>query len=136
MHTAESPRGVTAAANAGTRSTQSGRVRIGIAGATGFTGQELLRLLSRHPGVVVTTATSSGTGPGRRRPALNRIWNGTLTPLDPDVLVQESDVVFLALPDTAAAELAPKLIEQGVRAIDLSGAFRLQDAGLRARWYP
>jgi N-acetyl-gamma-glutamyl-phosphate reductase len=132
MHTAESPRSTTVSQNR----PHAGRVRIGIAGATGFTGQELLRLLARHPAAVVTTATSSGTGPARRLPALNRIWNGTLTPLDPDVLVRESDVVFLALPDTAAAELAPKLIDQGVRAIDLSGAFRLQDDALRARWYP
>ena len=44
--------------------------------------------------------------------------------------------MFLALPDAAAAELAPALVEAGVRVIDLSGAFRLRDAGARARWYP
>jgi N-acetyl-gamma-glutamyl-phosphate reductase len=44
--------------------------------------------------------------------------------------------VFLALPDSAAAELAPGLVDGGVRVIDLSGAFRLRDAGQRARWYP
>jgi N-acetyl-gamma-glutamyl-phosphate reductase len=116
--------------------TAASRVRVGIAGATGFTGQELLRLLSRHPGVDVTTATSSGTSRVRTLPALSRVWNGTLTPLDADTLVRESDVVFLALPDTAAAELVPRLVEGGVRAIDLSGAFRLRDSDLRARWYP
>src|SRR5207244_2158245 len=41
-----------------------------------------------------------------------------------------------ALPDAAAAELAPSLVDAGVRAIDLSGAFRLRDAQTRARWYP
>jgi N-acetyl-gamma-glutamyl-phosphate reductase len=45
-------------------------------------------------------------------------------------------VVFLALPDKATAELAPRLVDQGVRVIDLSGAFRLRDASARARWYP
>src|SRR6185503_15045954 len=45
-------------------------------------------------------------------------------------------VVFLALPDTAAAALAPALVDAGVRVIDLSGAFRLRDQGARARWYP
>ncbi len=114
----------------------SSRVRVGIAGATGFTWQELLRLLSRHPGVVITTATSSGATPARTMPALSRVWNGTLTPLDADALVREADVVFLALPDTAAAELAPRLADRGVRTIDLSGAFRLRDARSRARWYP
>jgi N-acetyl-gamma-glutamyl-phosphate reductase len=44
--------------------------------------------------------------------------------------------VFLALPDAAAAELAPALVDAGVRVVDLSGAFRLRDAGQRARWYP
>jgi len=48
----------------------------------------------------------------------------------------EADVVFLALPDSAAAEIAPALVDAGVRVIDLSGAFRLRDAAARARWYP
>ena len=45
-------------------------------------------------------------------------------------------MVFLALPDSAAAELAPALVDAGVRVIDLSGAFRLRDQAARARWYP
>ena len=47
-----------------------------------------------------------------------------------------ADLVFLALPDKAAAEFGPSLVEAGVRVIDLSGAFRLRDAAARARWYP
>jgi N-acetyl-gamma-glutamyl-phosphate reductase len=111
-------------------------VRVGIAGATGFTGQELLRLLSRHPGVRITVATSSGATTARRLPALTHVWSGALSPLDPTVLEHDADVVFLALPDTAAAELAPRLVAAGRRVIDLSGAFRLRDHALRARWYP
>jgi N-acetyl-gamma-glutamyl-phosphate reductase len=135
MHTAESPRAASA------RRTDSAEaaapVRVGIAGATGYTGQELLRLLSRHSGVTITRATSStSTSAARKLPALTRIWNGSLTPLDVDALAHDSDLVFLALPDTAAAELAPRLLDKGVRVIDLSGAFRLTDADLRARWYP
>ena len=49
---------------------------------------------------------------------------------------READVVFLALPDAAAAELAPALVDAGVRVIDLSGAFRLRDDAARAAWYP
>jgi N-acetyl-gamma-glutamyl-phosphate reductase len=108
---------------------------VAVAGATGYTGQELLRILSRHPSVRVTLATVSGTQT-RRLPALARVWNGTLTPLDPDALLREADVVFLAMPDTAAAELAPRLLDGGVRVIDLSGAFRLRSEDLRTRWYP
>ena len=112
--------------------------RVAVAGATGYTGQELLRLLSRHPAVALTAAMSSGQAAGSSRPlpGLARLWNGTIAPLAPQTLAREADVVFLALPDAAAAELAPTLVDAGVRVIDLSGAFRLRDAGLRARWYP
>jgi N-acetyl-gamma-glutamyl-phosphate reductase len=108
-----------------------------VAGATGFTGQELLRLLARHPSVRITLATSSSAASAARRlPALGRIFDGAITPLDPDLLAREADIAFLALPDAAAAELAPALVEKGVRVIDLSGAFRLRAAADRARWYP
>src|SRR3954468_12354641 len=83
------------------------RARVAIAGATGFTGQELLRLLSRHPAVALTAAMSSGqtAASSRRLPALARLWQGTVVPLSPDTLVNDADVVFLALPDSAAAQL-------------------------------
>ena len=64
------------------------------------------------------------------------MWNGTIVPLEPETLAREADVVFLALPDAAAAELAPALIDAGVRVIDLSGAFRLRNDEVRAHWYP
>jgi N-acetyl-gamma-glutamyl-phosphate reductase len=115
-------------------------VRVGIAGATGYTGQELLRILARHPGVTIAAATSSGTsgtsGTGRRLPALAHLWDGAIAPLDRDALANDADVVFLALPDSAAAEIAPSLVDAGVRVIDLSGAFRLRETAARARWYP
>ena len=108
--------------------------RVAIAGATGYTGQELLRLLGRHPGVSLTAAMSSGSA--RPLPALARLWAGQITPLSADTLARDADVVFLALPDSAAAELGPSLVEAGVRVVDLSGAFRLRDADARTRWYP
>ncbi|MCC7416714.1 MAG: N-acetyl-gamma-glutamyl-phosphate reductase [Acidobacteria bacterium] len=110
--------------------------RVAVAGATGYTGQELLRLLARHPGVTIAAATSSGPATANRSlPALAGIWRGVITPLDPGAL-RAADLVFLALPDAAAAKLAPPLLEAGARVIDLSGAFRLRDDGQRARWYP
>ena len=120
----------------------AGLTRVAVAGATGYTGQALLRLLARHPGVAVVAATSSGASTGsmssgaRKLPALARLWNGTITPLDRDALAREADVVFLALPDAAAADLVPALLDAGVRVVDLSGAFRLRDAAARAKWYP
>src|SRR5438477_3524698 len=114
------------------------RARIAVAGATGYTGQELLRLLSRHPAVSLTSAMSSGqTGASSRRlPALARLWDGAVVPLSEDALKRDADVVFLALPDSKAAELGPALVDAGVRVIDLSGAFRLHDESARRRWYP
>jgi N-acetyl-gamma-glutamyl-phosphate reductase len=114
------------------------KARVAVAGATGYTGQELLRLLGRHPAVTVTAAMSSGaagTAP-RRLPALARIWDGDIVPFLADGLAPLADLVFLALPDKAAAECGPSLVDAGVRVIDLSGAFRLRDAAARARWYP
>ena len=118
---------------------RSRAARVAVAGATGYTGQELLRLLARHPGVTISAAMSSSAPASqapRRLPALAHVFKGTITPLDRDALARDADLVFLALPDKAAAELAPALVEAGVRVIDLSGAFRLRDQETRARWYP
>jgi N-acetyl-gamma-glutamyl-phosphate reductase len=138
MHRVRGGDGSSAAATEDVHDAAAGTVkaRVAIAGATGYTGQELLRLLARHPSVVLTSTTSSGSTPARTLPALARLWDGAITPLDRETLGQDAELVFLALPDTAAAELAPMLVERGRRVIDLSGAFRLRDAAARARWYP
>jgi len=111
------------------------RVRVAIAGATGYAGQELVRLLARHPGVSLTAAMSSG-GETRRLPSLARIWDGEVQPLDLESLARASEVVFLGLPEAAAAGVGATLAGRGLRVIDLSGAFRLRDEALRRRWYP
>jgi N-acetyl-gamma-glutamyl-phosphate reductase len=74
--------------------------------------------------------------PSRLVPALKRVWDAPVDGLDLDTLAAQSDAVFLALPDHAAAEIAPPLVARGKRVFDLSGAFRLRDASLRKRWYP
>lgn len=110
---------------------------VAIAGATGYAGQELVRILARHPAVTLTAAMSSGaTSTPRPMPALARIWDGEIVPLDVDRLAREAEVVFLALPEAASAELAPALLERGLRVIDLSGAFRIRADEDRHRWYP
>jgi N-acetyl-gamma-glutamyl-phosphate reductase len=138
MHTAVHSLG------AAEREQRTAAIRVAVAGATGYTGQELLRLLARHPAVAIATATSSGatSGSPRRLPLLARLWDGAIAPLASEAseaveaLAAAADVVFLALPDAAAANLAPALVDAGVRVIDLSGAFRLRNSGERARWYP
>jgi len=137
MHSVSATAGAVGAGAALQSKAAAGKARVAVAGATGYTGQELLRLLARHPAVSLGAAMSSGAGSAPRAlPALGRVWNGTITPLSREALAAEADLVFLALPDSAAAELAPALVDAGVRVVDLSGAFRLRDAAQRARWYP
>jgi N-acetyl-gamma-glutamyl-phosphate reductase len=113
------------------------RVRVGIAGATGYAGQELVSMLARHPNVDLQAAMSSSPDSAARPlPRLARIWEGKVEPLDTARLARNMDLVFLAVPEAAAAELAPPLVAAGVRVIDLSGAFRIRDEAARARWYP
>jgi len=115
----------------------AGPVRVGVAGATGFAGQELLRLIARHPHARIAAAMSSGTsGPARRLPALDRIWEGSVEPFNAARLADATEAVFLSLPEDAAADVAPALLDRGVRVIDLSGAFRLRDETARRSWYP
>ncbi|MEO8260476.1 MAG: N-acetyl-gamma-glutamyl-phosphate reductase [Acidobacteriota bacterium] len=133
MHTVVEPG--SSSPQSGQQSGPAGAARVAVAGATGFTGQELLRLLSHHPAVRLTDAMSSGATAARKLPGLARLWTGEIAPLSLDTL-RRADVVFLALPDAAAAELAPTLVDAGVRVIDLSGAFRLTAAAERTRWYP
>jgi N-acetyl-gamma-glutamyl-phosphate reductase len=113
------------------------RTRVAVAGATGYAGQELVRLLARHPAVTLTAAMSSGASSAPRPlPALARIWDGAVAPLDVARLATDADVVFLALPEAAAAEVGAALLRRDVRAIDLSGAFRIRSDADRQRWYP
>jgi N-acetyl-gamma-glutamyl-phosphate reductase len=113
------------------------RARVAIAGATGYAGQELVRILARHPAVQLTAAMSSAASSAPRPlPALARIWEGSVVPLDIETLATNAEIVFLALPEAASAELAPKLLDRGLKVIDLSGAFRIRSDADRQRWYP
>lgn len=127
----------TARAGRAAKTAKIGRVRVGIAGATGYAGQELLKLLAAHPRARVAAAMSSAPdGPPRALPALSRLWNGLVEPFSLTQLSERAEVVFLALPEEAAAEVAPQLLECGLRIVDLSGAFRLREAAQREKWYP
>ena len=113
------------------------KVRVAVVGATGYAGQELVRLLARHPGATLTVATASqASSTPRALPGLARLWDGQVVPLDPAAVIDAADVIFLALPEAASAELGAAFLTAGRRVIDLSGAFRLKDASARARWYP
>jgi len=113
------------------------RERVAVVGATGYAGQELVRLLARHPSATLTMATASqATSTPRSLPALRRLWDGQVLPLEPAAVIDAADIIFLALPEAASADLGATFLAAGRRVIDLSGAFRLKDDTARARWYP
>lgn len=113
------------------------KIRVGVAGATGFAGQELMAILARHPHVdLIAGMSSSADSAARPLPRLARVWNGAVEGLNVDRLAKETDVTFLALPEAAAPDVALPLLAAGVKVIDLSGAFRIRDNADRAKWYP
>lgn len=106
-------------------------------GASGYSGLELLRLLARHPHARVVAASSNrwASQPVRQHV---RTWRGDLCFERHDAVLeaaQAGQIALLATPAQTSAELAPQLIERGLRVIDLSGAFRLRDAATHKLWY-
>ena len=113
------------------------KMRVAILGASGYSGEELLRLLLRHAGVEVTCITSrqnAGEPVGRVFP---RFAESALRFVAPDVarIAACADVAFLALPHGTASEYAMPLLEAGVKVIDISADFRLRDTEVYARYY-
>lgn len=112
-------------------------VKVGIVGGTGYTGVELLRLLVTHPHVELVAITSrkeAGLPVTTMFPSLRgRIALEFSRP--EDAPLRECDVVFFATPNGVAMKEAGKLLEAGVRIIDLSADFRLKDAADWERWY-
>ena len=92
-------------------------IKAAIAGATGYAGAELVKILDRHPHADVVAEFSSES-------------------FSLDALkASNAEVVFLATPNEVSAEVAPKVLDLGIKVVDLSGAFRLREAGLYPKWY-
>ncbi len=112
-------------------------IKVGIVGGTGYTGVELLRLLARHPQVVLRVITSradAGTPVSQMFPSLRGIID--LTFVHPDqAKLEECDLVFFATPNGIAMQQARVLLNAGVRVIDLAADFRLQDIAVWEKWY-
>jgi N-acetyl-gamma-glutamyl-phosphate reductase len=112
-------------------------IKVGIVGGTGYTGVELLRMLSQHPHAKLLTVTSrkeAGTPLADMYPNLRGYVKLAFT--DTAVAdLTECDVVFYATPHGVAMADAPKLIDAGVKIIDLAADFRFQDLGVFEQWY-
>ena len=113
-------------------------IRVAVAGASGYMGAELLRLLSVHPKVTLTGITSdrlAGEPVGKAYPHLRGLSDLRFHDLDPEWVAGVADVVFLALPHMESQKLVPLLRGHGIRAIDLSADYRLHDADDYVTWY-
>ena len=113
-------------------------VQVGIVGASGFTGAELLRLCAAHPDLEVGLATGD-TQAGRRAADLYPSLAGAypelvLSAYDP-ADVAGLDLVFLGLPHGASQAVVPELLGKVGHVVDLAADFRLQDADLYPQWY-
>ena len=111
--------------------------RVGVVGASGYTGAELLRLLASHPGLEPVVATSrefAGKDVANVYPNLAAYAGRTYDELDPAKLA-DLDLVFLALPHGASMELAARLAGAGTRIVDLSADFRLEDPEAYPEWF-
>ncbi len=110
--------------------------RAGIAGATGYTGYELIALIHRHPELEVGWLTSERSAGKRFNQIFSTPWDYPLIPLaDAYLRTDEVDVVFLCLPHAESMEAVKRFYGAGVRVIDLSADFRLKDVEVYKRWY-
>jgi N-acetyl-gamma-glutamyl-phosphate reductase len=113
-------------------------IRVAVAGATGYTGAELIRYLSRHPKAQIVAASSESMAgqeleqvfPGRGE----KLRGLRLVSLE-ELLCVAADAVFLCLPHGQSAEVGARLAGEGKKVIDLSADFRLPDPALYRQWY-
>ena len=110
------------------------KLSIGVIGATGYTGYELLQLLHRHPHARLAWATSESSA-GKRMSDLYPTPDDTPLLHQEDAPLAQADVVFLCLPHVASMDAVAQVRAAGVGAIDLSADFRLPDPAVYERWY-
>ncbi len=108
-----------------------------IIGASGYSGEELIRILAAHPAISIDTVTSrryAGQPLGQVFPRF-RWLDTTFEAPDVEKIADSADIAFLALPHGLAAEFAVPLVKAGVKVVDISADFRLSDAAVYAEYY-
>ena len=102
-------------------------INVGIVGATGYTGLELVKMLLKHPKFHLNYIANSegGTTINKLHPSLNGVCEDTVHKADIDTIVKECELVFLALPHKTAMAYVKPLIAKGVKVVDLSADYRL-----------
>ncbi|OHD62178.1 MAG: N-acetyl-gamma-glutamyl-phosphate reductase [Spirochaetes bacterium GWF1_49_6] len=106
------------------------KVKVGICGATGYSGMELLKLIERHryaEVVFLTSESKAGTTVLAGEPSLTGYLDRTFLSSEDPSIYGKADIVFLCLPHEASAKAAPKFLDAGAKVIDLSAAYRIED---------
>ncbi|MBE9056768.1 N-acetyl-gamma-glutamyl-phosphate reductase [Sphaerospermopsis sp. LEGE 08334] len=114
------------------------RVPVGIVGASGYGGVQLVRLLMDHPEVEIVYLggeSSAGKTFTDLYPHLGSVVQLNIEAVDPEVIASRCEVVFLSLPNGLACDIAPKLIEKGCKVLDLSADYRFSDLKTYTTWY-
>lgn len=113
-------------------------IRVGIVGATGYTAVELIKILLRHPNVTITQLTSRDeTSPAVAdvHTSLRQRLNLNFCQLDIDSFAAQVDCAFCCLPHAASAKIVSQLLEKGIKVVDFSADYRLNDVATFEQWY-
>ena len=115
------------------------KIKIAIVGASGYSGEELVRLLLRHPQVAIVCFTSrqyAGKAVADVFPKFRGLIDAAFVEPNVETVLQSAaDAVFLALPHGVAAQYAPALLAKGLKVFDLSADFRLKSAATYKEFY-
>ena len=116
--------------------------KIGVIGATGYTGSEIVRILSQHPKIEIALITSESRA-GEKFSDVHPFFQGLVddvlvsaSRLDDDEIADDLDLVFLALPHGVSMDYVKRFSGRGFRIVDFSGDFRLASPGVYELWYP
>ncbi len=120
-------------------SSPSPKLKVAVVGASGYTGAELARILALHPRAELTIATASGERAGQKLselfPSLRGICDVVCREYSADEIARECDFAFIALGHGKALEIAPELLERGLKVCDLGADFRLRNTADYKQWY-
>lgn len=111
--------------------------RVGVIGAAGFAGIQLVQILVNHPQFdlcAIASDSLAGTSLGEHYPSFAGTTDLAFCTTD-EALLAQLDVVFLAVPHTASLELTPRCVERGTLVVDLSADFRLRNPQVYEQWY-
>ncbi len=113
------------------------KIRVAVVGASGYSGEELVRLLLKHPRVELTAITSRANAGKSIGEVYPRFAKSSLTFCNPEVseLAKLADAAFLALPHGLATEYAIPLLKAGLKVIDISADFRLRSTAKYEEYY-